>query len=150
VRALVVTGIGAITILFAVGCDIPESERCGSGARFYWDPETQKCLLSDTGSSDTETETLDSGTENSTASDDWPSGLGEPCWELADCEGFEANRCTAQPIRPEGYCTIGDCEQGKCPGTYQCCDCTSAGMSISCVNEDDAPLAEEYMSCTCS
>ena len=131
-----------LAILFIVGCDIPASERCGEGDKFEWNPESRKCKLRDT-------DTSDGGTGDSGTDGDLPSGLGEPCTKQEECEGFEANHCNARDVRPNGYCSIKDCQPGECPAEYQCCDCTVPGFGISCVSEIDVSAAENIMSCVC-
>lgn len=58
-----------------------------------------------------------------------PTGLGTPCSESADCEGFEASFCEAFV---EKVCLRGGCkaDPSVCHGDWVCCDITLLSESI--------------------
>ncbi len=139
-----------ILLLFATGaivCTPDDDERCDDA--YQWDGEncveTSEEPNSDAGLVDAredreiETDAGDDAERDNERST--PDGLGTPCTQGGgECDGFEASYCTANPMAPEGYCTITDCSsaEGDCPDGYRCCEMTVGTPPIVfCATEAD-------------
>lgn len=64
-----------------------------------------------------------------------PTGQGEPCATMADCEGFEASYCLVNPIM--AACLVPDCDDTSCTPNWNCADLSGVfpGTPKLCITE---------------
>ncbi len=112
-RFLILVPVG----ILAMGCLPDDEERCSGD--YSWNPKTIGC--------DLEKESNGVTPPPSDAGDASPgetiTGMGEVCFDSADCAGYEADICSVSPLSTDGYCTVAECsnEPDNCPPGYRCC-----------------------------
>lgn len=131
-------------------CTPDDSQRCGEGYEYngkscfeMGDNSTEDSGgMHDASSGEDSDSSLDvDNLDDPDMSENIPKGLGTSCTEDGDqCDDLEASFCTANPMAPDGYCTITDCipAEGKCPDGYRCCEMTVGNPKVVfCANLAD-------------
>ena len=127
------------------GCELSPSERCSGD--LVWDEAVQLCHANPE-VIDTETDTVGTDIEVD-GGGDGPT-FGTTCTADEDCTG-EVDFCLISPFAPNdpGVCTLENCSAEDCPDTFRCCDCSSLGLQVACVPEEDAGMVQAF-GCSCS
>jgi len=138
---------GLIAGVFVLGIScLSDSNRCGKGQRYVEEtPEGSRSYYCEdlTANEDTESdsEVVDSGPEDSGQSDNPLVGLGESCTDQDACAAYpNASYCVDNPGDPSpGYCAPNNCvvNPNSCPKSYFCCDFTNADLPNFCVTKND-------------
>ncbi len=120
--ALLLIALLGIACIICASCDPAMDDRCGDDYVLNVDHCNPKVT-----ESTTPPPSADSGMDGGNAAitdAGMPTGMGDPCADQADCEGFEASFCAMDPRVSEGNCTLENCSIGaadQCPREWKCC-----------------------------
>jgi hypothetical protein len=151
-----ISWIPLVSLLLTMGCGLDDEDRCPDGMQY--NPETMTCrkisldaAVSDTSASqpdsapapDATTQDLSPGEDlqvaDSVIQEDQAgaSGFGADCTDHSQCTQPDVDFCLVNPSSGEGYCSKQDCEPGKCPTDFECCECTGLPMPVVCIKTSE-------------
>lgn len=123
-------------IVSTLRCTPDDEQRCDD--MYEFDGESCVEISDETPADETQT---DGSVKDSADETIIPEGMGLACTENGgQCDDREASYCTANPMAPDGYCTITDCAAvaQNCPEGYKCCEMTVGNPpAVFCATESD-------------